>query len=232
MTRQEREERIRGWLAGRLPDEWFAGPVELTTDRDEITVIGLLARPQVGDSASVVERSAAESGRIKEFRERTREHRIRIARELEHATGQKVAWGARCGESRETFTTQSVPVMTRLRQSERQVLDTLVESGVARTRSEALAWCVKLVGKNAEAWLDDLRDAMAHVERVRSQGPAASDERDDLDATAGDATAESAAAGPSDAAAGSDDSGDKSDGATEDKAKGSGSGSGEASSSP
>jgi hypothetical protein len=184
MTRQEREERIRGWLAGRLPDEWFAGPVELTTDRDEITVIGLLATPQVGDTVSVVERSAAESGRIKEFRERTREHRIRIARELEHATGQKVAWGARCGESRETFTTQSVPVMTRLRQSERQVLDTLVESGVARTRSEALAWCVKLVGRNAEAWLGDLREAMAHVERVRSQGPASGDEGDDLDKAA------------------------------------------------
>jgi hypothetical protein len=181
MTRQEREERIRGWLAGRLPEEWFAGPVELTTDRDEITVIGPLASPQIGDTVSVVERSAAESGRIKEFRERTREHRIRIARELEHATGQKVAWGAQCGESRETFTTQSVPVMTRLRQSERQVLDTLVESGVARTRSEALAWCVKLVGKNAETWLGDLREAMAHVERVRSQGPASADERDDLE---------------------------------------------------
>ncbi|HZC26594.1 MAG TPA: hypothetical protein VE287_06190 [Actinopolymorphaceae bacterium] len=183
MTRHEREERIRGWLVGRLPEEWFAGPVELTTDRDEITVIGLLTAPKVGESASPVERSAAESGRIKEFRERTREHRIRIARELEHATGQKVAWGAACGESRETFTTQSVPVMTRLRQSERQVLDTLVDSGVARTRSEALAWCVKLVGKNAEAWLGDLREAMAHVERVRSQGPANGEKSDDLDVT-------------------------------------------------
>lgn len=182
MTRQEREERIRGWLVGRLPEEWFARPVELTTDRDEITVIGMLTAPKVGEGASPVERSAAESGRIKEFRERTREHRVRIARELEHATGQKVAWGAACGESRETFTTQSVPVMTRLRQSERQVLDTLVDSGVARTRSEALAWCVKLVGQNAEAWLGDLREAMAHVEQVRSQGPANADKSDDLDA--------------------------------------------------
>ncbi len=183
MTRQEREERIRGWLVGRLPEEWFTAPVELTTDREEITVVGRLASPKVGDEASPVERSAAESGRIKEFRERTREHRIRIARELEHATGQKVAWGAACGESRETFTTQSVPVMTRLRQSERQVLDTLVDSGVARTRSEALAWCVKLVGKNAESWLGDLREAMAHVEQVRSQGPGAGEDSDRLDET-------------------------------------------------
>ncbi|WP_020580315.1 hypothetical protein [Actinopolymorpha alba] len=180
MTRHEREERIRGWLVGRLPDEWFAGPVELTSDREEITVVGQLVPPKVSDEASPVERSAAESGRIKEFRERTREHRIRIARELEHATGQKVAWGARCGESRETFTTLSVPVMTRLRQSERQVLDTLVESGVARTRSEALAWCVKLVGKHAESWLGELREAMAHVERVRALGPDAAESTDRL----------------------------------------------------
>jgi hypothetical protein len=77
MTRQKREERVRGWLAGRLPDEWFTAPVDLTTDRDEITVIGTLAAPKVPTEASPVERSAAESGRIKEFRERTREPRIR-----------------------------------------------------------------------------------------------------------------------------------------------------------
>ncbi|HEY8457078.1 MAG TPA: hypothetical protein VIL34_15920 [Actinopolymorphaceae bacterium] len=171
MTREEREERIRGWLTGRLPEDWFTGPIELSIDREEIMVIGTLAPPKVDDEASAAERAAAESGRIREFRERTREHRIRIARELEHATGQKVAWGAVCGQSRETFTTQSVPVMTRLRQPERQVLDTLVDSGVARTRSEALAWCVKLVGKNVEPWLNELRSALASVERVRAQGP-------------------------------------------------------------
>jgi hypothetical protein len=69
------------------------------------------------------------------------------------------------------FTTLSVPVMTRLRQPERQVLDTLVEAGVARSRSDALAWCVRLVGKNTESWLGELRDAMQQVERVRSSGP-------------------------------------------------------------
>ena len=37
--------------------------------------------------------------------------------------------------------------MTRLRQPERLVLDTLVAAGVARSRSEALAWSVRLVGK-------------------------------------------------------------------------------------
>jgi hypothetical protein len=170
-TKQEHVERVRGWLAGRLPEGWFVEQVEVITDREEITVIGRLNPPTLEDDTSEVERSAAESGKIKEFRERTRDQRIRIARELEHATGRKVAWGARCGEADEMFTTLSVPVMTRLRQSERQVLDTLVEAGVARTRSEALSWCVKLVGKHAEEWLDELREAMVHLERVRGEGP-------------------------------------------------------------
>ena len=76
-----------------------------------------------------------------------------------------------CGETRELFTTISVPVMTRLRQHERQVLDTLVDAGVARSRSDALAWCVKLVGQHSEDWLAELREAMTHVEEVRTRGP-------------------------------------------------------------
>jgi hypothetical protein len=94
-----------------------------------------------------------------------------IARELEHRSGRKVAWGVECGDRRELFTTMSVPVMTRLRQPERRILDTLVDAGVARSRSEALAWCVRLVGRNADEWLGDLRSAMEAVEKVRAQGP-------------------------------------------------------------
>ncbi len=76
-----------------------------------------------------------------------------------------------CGGQREMFTTLSVPVMTRLRQPERRVLDTLVDGGVARSRSDALAWCVRLVGKNADEWLGELREALQHVERARAAGP-------------------------------------------------------------
>jgi hypothetical protein len=61
--------------------------------------------------------------------------------------------------------------MTRLRQSERQVLDTLVDAGVARSRSDALAWCVRLVGKHTDEWLSGLRDAMSEVEKRRAEGP-------------------------------------------------------------
>jgi hypothetical protein len=167
----EQVEKIRGWLTGRLPQDWFDGPVDVSVDREEVTVVGTLPEPAVAEGTSSAEAAAAVSGRIKEFRERTREHRIEIARELEHKLGRKVAWGVQVGERRELFTTLSIPVMTRLRQPERLVLDTLVDAGVARSRSEALAWCVKLVGKNADGWLGDLRTAMEQVSKVRAEGP-------------------------------------------------------------
>jgi hypothetical protein len=163
--------KIRGWLTGRLPEDWFTEPVDVTVDRDEITIIGRIPEPTVSDDASDAERASASAGKVKEFRERTRERRIEIARELEHAARRKVSWGVQVGDQRELFTTLSAPVMTRLRQPERAVLDTLVDAGVARSRSEALTWCVRLVAKNAESWLGELREAMQKVEQVRQTGP-------------------------------------------------------------
>jgi hypothetical protein len=124
-----------------------------------------------GAADSDVNRAAAEQGRISRWREETRDERVQIAREAEHRYGRKVAWCATTGGTTALFTHLSVPVMTRLRQPERQVLDTLVDSGVARSRAEALAWCVKLVGEHADSWLADLRQAMEAVQKVRDQGP-------------------------------------------------------------
>jgi len=156
---------ITQWLQGRLPDDWFTGHPEVTVDRDEILVVGRLEKVEGG--------AEAEAGRIARFRDDTRERRMQIAREAEHRFGRKVAWGASCGDTSKVFTSLSVPVMTRLRQAERRVLDTLVDAGVARSRSDALAWAVRLVGKHTEDWLDQLRTAMADVQRVRDAGPAA-----------------------------------------------------------
>ena len=156
---------VKAWFTGRLPDEWFTEPAEVTVDREEITIMGSLPEPEADDA------DAAAEGRIKRFREETRARRIEIAREAERKFGRKVAWGVRCGSVTEMFTTLSVPVMTRLRQSERRVLDTLVEAGVARSRSDALGWCVRLTGENTEAWLASLREALAKVEEVRAAGP-------------------------------------------------------------
>jgi hypothetical protein len=161
--------KVRAWFAGRLPADWFAAAPDIQVDREEITIMGMLADPAAGDSEA--ERAAAAEGRIRRFREDTRSRRIEIAREAEHRFRRKVSWGVVCGPASEMFTTLSVPVMTRLRQSERRVLDTLVDAGVARSRSDALAWCVRLTGENADAWLSRLRAALRQVEEVRDQGP-------------------------------------------------------------
>lgn len=161
-----------GWFAGRLPDDWFTGPPDVTYDRDEILVVGRLPEPSL-TGADADARAAACRSRIERFREDTRPTRMRIADEAEARFGRKVAWGATCGDERMIFTTLSVPVMTRLRMPERAVLDTLVDASVARSRSEALAWCVRLVAEHEGDWIAKLREALVEVEKVRGEGPAA-----------------------------------------------------------
>jgi hypothetical protein len=165
------EDKLRGWFVGRLPEGWFTRVPEISVDREEITVVGALADPETTPGATEAELAAAADGRSRRFREETRDHRIEIAREAEHSFGRKVSWGVECGGRTVMFTTFSVPVMTRLRQPERQVLDTLVDAGVARSRSDALAWCVRLVGQHSSTWLTELRDALRKVEQVRAEGP-------------------------------------------------------------
>ena len=176
MITNETQERVRGWFAGRLPSDWQTAPAEITIDREEITV--LLTIPDVelagADDAAPSEAALdeARAGRARAFREDTRAHRMEIAREAQHRYERTVSWGLHVGERRELWTHVAAPVMTRLRQPERLVLDTLVDSGVARSRSEALAWCVRLVGQHEGDWLTELRDAMGSVADVRSRGPA------------------------------------------------------------
>ncbi|ALG06587.1 hypothetical protein AOZ06_06300 [Kibdelosporangium phytohabitans] len=158
------------WFAGRLPDGWFTEPPTVSVDREEIIIIGTLPAVE-GEFEDDAAKAAAESGRISRFREETRDERIDIARQAEHRYGRKVAWGAKTGSTEELFTTLSAPVMTRLRQPERLILDTLVDAGVARSRSEALAWAVRLVGEHADTWLAELRDAMSKVDDLRAKGP-------------------------------------------------------------
>ncbi len=151
---------VAAWLDRRLPDGWFTGPPEVTADGEEILVIGSLA--DGGDDPVLTARR---------FREETREPRVRLAAELERRYRRKVSWGVDCGGERLLFTTLSVPVMTRLRLPERRVLDTLIDAGVARSRSEALAWCVRLVERHQAEWIAQLRAALVAVERARAEGP-------------------------------------------------------------
>jgi hypothetical protein len=168
------DDELSGWFAGRIPDDLYSGAPTITGDRDEILIVGTIPEPEVAADANEAARNAARSSRISRFREETRERRIGVAAEAERLFGRKVSWGARCGELEEHFTTLGVPVMTRLRLGDRAVLDTLIDGGVARSRSEALAWCVRLVSRHQDEWIKSLREALTAVEKVRSEGPATS----------------------------------------------------------
>src|SRR5436305_8376725 len=141
------------WFTERIPNGWFTGAPTVYVDREEIVVIGPI------------------SGEPAQFREDTRDARVGIAAEAERRFGRKVSWGVEVDDTRYLFTHAAVPVMTRLRFGERAVLDTLIDAGVARSRSEALAWCVRLVDRNQGEWIGQLRDALAHVADARSAGP-------------------------------------------------------------
>jgi len=170
---------VQAWFVGRMPDGWFVEVPVVLADREEIVVIGRLATPDLADSGPTDEgeqhagdlAEVACRTRVAAFREDTRDLRMRIADEAEMLWDRKISWGATCGPVELRFTTQSVAAMTRLRFDERAVLDTLIDAGVARSRSEALAWCVRLVGRHQSDWIGQLRDAMAQVEQVRSDGP-------------------------------------------------------------
>ena len=150
------------WFHGRLPEAWFSA-VDVTVDREEILVVGTLAADDVS--------GAEAEGRISRFRSETRAERIEVALEAQERYQRKVSWGVRLGDTEVLFTHVAAPGMTRLRQPERRVLDTLVDAGVARSRSDALAWSVRLVGEHADEWLGQLRDAMAEVDKLRGEGP-------------------------------------------------------------
>ncbi len=169
-------ERIAAWFTGRLAGGPVAGvdasaAPDVSVDDDEILVVLRLPDVPMPGDADQGQRETAEEARIGGFRADTRGERIRVAEEAEAAFGRAVSWGARCGGTTSLFTTAAVPVMTRLRMAERRVLDTLIDGGVARSRSDALAWCVRLVAEHEEPWFADLRAAFEHVEQVRDRGP-------------------------------------------------------------
>src|SRR4029077_4737222 len=99
---------VRGWFAGRLPDDWFEGTPDITLDTEEILLVGTLSSAGLPADTPAA-KAAAQAARVKRFREDTRDHRIRIAREAEHRYGRQISWGAVCGEHRERFTTLAPP---------------------------------------------------------------------------------------------------------------------------
>lgn len=149
------------WLQAEVPAGWFQEPPRAEVDPDEIVVVGALP-----GRLGVPLRQLVES-----FREETRQARMGIAQKAELSFGRRLSWAVEVGGERFDFTSLATPVMTRLRMRERQVLDTLVEASVARSRSEALAWCVKLVAEHEADWIGELREALVKVNDLRRSGP-------------------------------------------------------------
>ncbi len=164
VTREE----LGAWFAGNLPDDWFVEPASVVFDRDEILVTGQLAMPKVAEGD---DQAIAAHARIAAFREETRDQRMAIADRAQGLYLRHVSWAVTCGDKHAAFTTANVPVMTRLGMEDRAVLDTLIDAGLARSRSEALAWCVRLVAENEADWIGKLREAMTDLEELRRRGP-------------------------------------------------------------
>lgn len=171
MTEDRDTEAVVGWFLGRLPSDWFSGRPTFRLDRDEILLVGEIEAPVFESSDSDAVKRAAVESRVDDFRKATRKRRIEIAKQAERTFERKVSWGVTCGGEEFHFSTLAAPAMTRLRMDERRVLDTLIDGGVARSRSEALAWCVRLVGANEAEWLSGLDEALEAVRKARSDGP-------------------------------------------------------------
>lgn len=158
------DEELAAWFSDALPAGWFAGGPRVRFDTDEILITGDLGEPGAGLDSDQ---------QIVAFREATREQRMEIADRAQATFRRAVSWGVECGGSQVLFTTLNAPAMTRLRLDERAVLDSLIQGGVARSRSEALAWCVRLVGQHEGDWIAELTEAVEAVARVRDDGPQA-----------------------------------------------------------
>lgn len=174
MERASVRDEVARWFAGHLDPDLYAGPLDVLVDREEVLLVGPVAEPALPAGTTEGVRAAACAAEVHRFREATRDARTKVALEAEHLFGRKVSWGATCGPVQVLFTSLSVPVMTRLRLTERQVLDVLVDASIARSRSDALAWCVRLVGEHEAEWLAELQGALGHVEKVRTAGPKSS----------------------------------------------------------
>ena len=172
MTSATKTQDLAGWFAGRLPDDWFTEPPEVTTDREEILVVGRLAEPDYpkdADDAAKADGPRRPHPALPRGHPRAAHAHRRRSRAAHRPQGRV---GRACAATSEACSPQlAVPVMTRLRMSERQVLDTLVGAGVARSRSDALAWCVRLVRDHEGEWIDQLRDALVAVHEARATGP-------------------------------------------------------------
>lgn len=166
MPTNQRE--LKEWLLHQLPPAITSCETEVTSDEDEMLVILHLDTSALGETKEN-ERKRVEQACIVHYRAETKALRIQLAREIHEQYGYTVTWGMRAGKTIQFFTNNQKPVMTRLSYYERRVLDTLIAANVANTRSAALAYIVRTFAAEHQDWLDDVQEALVHVEQLRQQ---------------------------------------------------------------
>ena len=154
-------------LTNWLPATVLAESPEIIEDDDELLIVLNLGTAGVTGEADA--RKQSEQEQIDRRRDETKSTRIRIGNRLGRATGKAVSWGMKVGDTRQLFTDNTSPVMTRLSRPERQVLDTLIAAGVANTRSAALGYIVRVFGEEHQDWLNEVQNAMSHVASLRDK---------------------------------------------------------------
>src|ERR1700730_12244910 len=91
------DEEVSGGSPAPLPEGLYKSPPIISSDRDEILIVGEIDEPELAADATEGTRAAARSARIARFRGDTRDARVQVARDAERLFGRKVSWGARCG---------------------------------------------------------------------------------------------------------------------------------------
>ena len=122
-------EELGGWFAGRIPAEWFQGPPSVSADREEIMVVGALSEPELPADAGPEAREAALTARSPGSGRTPEASGCASPMRLNDGSAARSAGASCVGDLSASFTTLSVPAMTRLRMDERRVLDTLIEIG-------------------------------------------------------------------------------------------------------
>src|SRR5262245_65497647 len=83
-------EELSGWFAGRIPSDWFVGAPIVTSDREEILVVGTLADPELPSDVTAETDSAERSARIEGFCEEKRKRREGCAVEDTRRLGRRI----------------------------------------------------------------------------------------------------------------------------------------------
>ena len=159
-------EKMKALLLQQLPSIVVGCELHITNDGELIVLLSLNASAL---KEATREKDQTEQEIIEQYRNETRNTRVLLGRDLNKQYGYDVSWGMRLGETTQFFTSNTKPVMTRLSAEERRVVDTLISANIVHTRSAALSYIVRVFEAEHGDWLEELQQALVHIQQVRDQ---------------------------------------------------------------